>query len=198
MNLLLASNNAKKRRELGRILGAQGRLHILVPADLGIDLEPVEDGATFLENARIKALAFSARVDMLVLADDSGLEVAALQGEPGVRSARFAGDHATDAENRALLLTRLAAVPPPLRQAAFRCAIAIARRGTLLFEAVGACPGRILDEERGALGFGYDPLFFHEASGRTFAELDEHAKDRISHRGVALAEVSAFLQKVEV
>lgn len=195
MKLLLASNNAKKRAELARILAdaSIGVAEIVVPRDLGLTLEPVEDGVTFAENARKKALAFAAVTDLPVLADDSGLCVDALDGRPGVRSARYAGEAATDADNRARLLADLAEIAADDRGAHFACAICLARGGEVLFEAEGRCEGRILGEERGDGGFGYDPLFLHPASGRTFAELDAPTKDAISHRGAALARLKNHL-----
>lgn len=191
MKILLASNNAKKRGELTRIL--EGTAQVCTPADLGLALEPVEDGDTFAENARKKALAFSALTDLPVLADDSGLCVRALGGAPGVHSARYSGDSATDADNRVKLLHALADVPTASRGAWFACALCLARDGRVLFEAEGRCEGRILEEERGGGGFGYDPLFFHEPTGGTFAELDASRKDQFSHRGVALVQLKSHL-----
>ncbi len=192
MKLLLASNNAKKRAELQRILGQDG-VDVVVPADLGLALEPVEDGATFAENARKKAFAFARVTDLPVLADDSGLAVDALDGAPGVHSARFAGTPTDDAKNRRLLLARLDGVPDARRTARFVCALALVQGETLLAEATGTCEGRILASERGHGGFGYDPLFLDPGSGKTFAELDAASKDTLSHRGRALAALAARL-----
>ncbi|MBL8765966.1 MAG: RdgB/HAM1 family non-canonical purine NTP pyrophosphatase [Planctomycetes bacterium] len=195
MKLLLASNNAKKRAELVRILGGHG-IEVVVPADLGLALDPVEDGATFAENARKKALAFAAATPLPVLADDSGLAVDALDGAPGVRSARFAGEPSDDARNRRLLLERLADVPDAKRSARFVCALALAQEGKVLAEASGACEGRILSAERGHGGFGYDPLFLDPGSGLTFAELDSSRKDALSHRGRALTHLVESLRRL--
>lgn len=195
MKLLLASNNAKKRAELVRILGHHG-VEVLVPADLDLALDPVEDGVTFAENARRKALAFAAVTDLPVLADDSGLAVDALGGAPGVRSARFAGEPTDDARNRRLLLERLAGVPEPARSARFVCALALAKGGDVVAEASGACEGRILAAERGSGGFGYDPLFLDPGSGLTFAELDSSRKDALSHRGRALTHMVESLRRL--
>lgn len=195
MKLLLASNNAKKRAELVRILGGHG-IEVVVPADLGLALDPVEDGATFAENARKKALAFAAATPLPVLADDSGLAVDALDGAPGVRSARFAGEPSDDARNRRLLLERLADVPDAKRSARFVCALALAQDGRVLAEASGACEGRILSAERGHGGFGYDPLFLDPGSGLTFAELDSSRKDALSHRGRALTQLVESLRRL--
>ncbi len=195
MRILLASNNLKKRDELQRILAGRG-VDVVTPRELRLDLEPHEDGATFEENCLIKARTFAAQCDGPVLADDSGLEVDALGGAPGVRSARYAGPDASDAENRARLLADLAGVPEPRRMARFVCCLALVRGGAVLAEVRGTCAGRILAAERGAGGFGYDPLFLYEPSGRTFAELDPAEKDRVSHRGAALRELARRLDLV--
>ncbi|MBI4880521.1 MAG: RdgB/HAM1 family non-canonical purine NTP pyrophosphatase [Planctomycetes bacterium] len=195
MRILLASNNSKKRHELERILAGRG-VEIVTPQALGIDLEPPETGATFEENCLIKARAFARLFAGPVLADDSGLEVDALGGAPGVRSARYAGPAASDAENRARLLAELAGVPDERRAARFVCCLALVKGGEVLARARGACAGRIIAAERGADGFGYDPIFLHEPSGRTFAELDPAEKDRVSHRGAALRELARRLDRI--
>ncbi|MBK6941443.1 MAG: RdgB/HAM1 family non-canonical purine NTP pyrophosphatase [Planctomycetes bacterium] len=195
MRLLLASNNAKKRAELVRILGRHGVL-VVVPAEVGLAIDPVEDGMTFADNARKKALAFAAVTDLPVLADDSGLAVDALDGAPGVHSARFAGEPTDDARNRRLLLERMAGVPEGRRSARFVCALALARGDTVLAETSGACEGRILAAERGSGGFGYDPLFLDPGSGLTFAELDSSRKDALSHRGRALTHMVESLRRL--
>ncbi len=195
MQILLASNNAKKRKELERIL--QGlQLAVATPKDLGLDLVPEEDGATFAANARIKALAFAALTDLPVLADDSGLVVDALKGEPGVHSARYAGLPSNDAANRKKLLLELRGIPSAQRRAHFVCALALVHRGKIVAEVEGRCIGRILEGEQGEGGFGYDPLFLHEPSGKTFAELDPDTKDRISHRGTALRLLAPVLKEL--
>jgi XTP/dITP diphosphohydrolase len=193
--LLLATRNRKKLGELDRIL-SRARL----PARL-LGLDDVqgagtasETGATFSENAREKALFYAATTRHLCLADDSGLEVDALGGAPGVRSARYAGGHASDVENRARLLRELEPVPDTRRGARFRCSLALAVNDHVLFEADGVSEGCILREERGRDGFGYDPLFFSTELGLTFAECDSAAKDRVSHRGRALAKLVEFLR----
>lgn len=196
MQILLASNNAKKRKELERILGAL-ELAVVTPRDLAIELEPEENGATFQDNARIKALAFAKHTQLPVLADDSGLCVDALGGRPGVLSARFSGPEATDASNRAKLLAELRGVPRAARTAHFWCALALVVDGRVTAEVSGRCDGLLLESEHGDGGFGYDPLFLHEPSGRTFAELDADTKDSISHRGVALRQLAPHLLELK-
>lgn len=194
MRILVASNNPKKRRELARILSGLPGLELSTPRDLGLELVPEETGSTFAENARIKALAFSRLVDDLVLGDDSGLEVDALGGRPGVQSARFAGPDADDAANRGRLLEELAGVPPERRTARFVCVVVLARRGHVLAEERGEVEGRIIENERGGRGFGYDPLFLVPGEGRTFAEIDDARKDALSHRGRALGRLRPYLE----
>ncbi|MEN9468843.1 MAG: hypothetical protein RL630_576 [Verrucomicrobiota bacterium] len=183
--VLVSTRNAHKLVEIRQILGPSFELLDLsyVPA-LG---EVEETGTTFEENAALKALAASAHFGGWVLADDSGLEVDALGGAPGVRSARFSGEGATDVTNRALLLEKLAAVPAHERSARFRCVIALARGGEVLAHFSGSVEGAIIAREQGEGGFGYDPLFVPEGFRETFAELGAETKNRLSHRGRALA-----------
>ena len=188
--VLVSTRNAHKLVEIRQILGPSFELLDLssVPA-LG---EVEETGTTFEENAALKALAASAHFDGWVLADDSGLEVDALGGAPGVRSARFSGEGATDVTNRALLLEKLATVPADQRSARFRCVIALARGGEVLAHFSGAVEGVIIQSEQGAGVFGYDPLFVPEGFGETFAELGAETKNRLSHRGRALAGLKSW------
>jgi XTP/dITP diphosphohydrolase len=188
--VLVSTRNAHKLVEIRQILGPSFELLDLssVPA-LG---EVEETGTTFEENAALKALAASAHFDGWVLADDSGLEVDALGGAPGVRSARFSGEGATDVTNRALLLEKLATVRADQRSARFRCVIALARGGEVLAHFSGAVEGVIIQSEQGAGGFGYDPLFVPEGFGETFAELGAETKNRLSHRGRALAGLKSW------
>ncbi len=199
--LLLASGNAKKLRELRDLCGGLP-LRVLGPDDLPHGLpEVVEDGTTFRANAEKKALAaaeVAARAfgaAAWALADDSGLCVDALQSAPGVRSARFAGvgGAGRDAANNALLLERLRGLPEGRRGAEFRCCIAVASPGRVLFTAEGAVRGRILQAPDGDGGFGYDPIFYHVESGTSFACLSAAAKAAISHRGRAMTEARARL-----
>lgn len=194
MKLLLASGNKKKLVELRDVLDDRGDLDVqlVVPAEVGGLPDVVEDGRTFAENAAKKAISAARASGMWALADDSGLEVDALGGAPGVNSARFAGVHGDDAANNRLLLERLANVPDERRGARFVCALALARPdGSLALEVAGQACGRILHAPRGANDFGYDPLFeFTEPgfaqSGRGFAELSLVEKREVSHRGRAL------------
>ena len=188
--VLVSTRNAHKLVEIRQILGPSFELLDLssVPA-LG---EVEETGTTFEENAALKALAASAHFDGWVLADDSGLEVDALGGAPGVYSARFSGEGATDVTNRALLLEKLATVPAHERSARFRCVIALARGGEVLAHFSGSVEGAIISSEKGEGGFGYDPLFVPEGFGETFAELGAETKNRLSHRGRALAGLKSW------
>src|SRR5262245_6925349 len=191
MRILIATQNPKKRRELEHLL-APLAIEIVTPADVG-GLPPVdEDQPTFALNAAKKAVSAARASGEWALADDSGLEVEALHGAPGVRSARYAGEPAVDARNNAKLLRELAGLPEERRGASFVCALALARPdGTLALEVSGEARGRILDAPRGDGDFGYDPLFlFTEPgfaqTGMGFAELTNTEKSAVSHRGRAL------------
>jgi XTP/dITP diphosphohydrolase len=153
---------------------------------------PDETGDTFEANAIAKAIAYGQHVDGYLFADDSGLEVDALNGAPGVRSARYAGDHATDAANNALLLERLRGIEN--RAARFVCVIALVHDGKLVKTFRGAVEGRIIDEARGSGGFGYDPLFYHDPFGCTFGEAAIEQKMQVSHRAQALAAMFTYLR----
>ena len=156
---------------------------------------PVEEtGVTFEENAVLKAEAYALATGEMALADDSGLEVAYLGGRPGVYSARFAGEGATDEENNALLLKLLEGVPPEERNARFVCVIALALPDGKTYTVEGSCPGRITEAPRGEKGFGYDPFFFCPEENKTFAEMDLETKGRISHRGKALQKAKELLR----
>lgn len=183
--LLVSTRNAHKISEIREILGAGFEVCDLsrIP-----DMPEVEEtGSTFEENAALKAVAASRQFDGWVIADDSGLEVDALDGAPGVISARFSGPGATDASNRELLLERLAGVRGKSRSARFRCVISIAKSGSVLAAFHGTIEGTIINTEKGSLGFGYDPLFVPEGHCETFAELGADVKNTLSHRARALA-----------
>jgi XTP/dITP diphosphohydrolase len=181
--LLVATTNAGKQREYRDLL-SELPAEIVFPNDLGITLEVEEDGSTFRENAAKKAVALSRASGLLSLADDSGLEVDALGGEPGVRSSRYAGPGADDPRRRAFLLEKLRGIPAP-RTARFVCVIAIAVPGGGTSFAEGECRGEITPAERGSNGFGYDPIFQPDGFSRTMAELTPAEKNRISHRARA-------------
>lgn len=157
--------------------------------------EVEEDGLTFYENALKKAIAVSRHTAETVLADDSGLEVDILGGEPGIHSARYSGPTATDESNNRMLLRNLEGIPKGKRGAAFRCALVLHRPDGRSESFEGSWRGEILFEPRGTLGFGYDPLFFDPAQGLTAAELPPEIKNRISHRGQAFAKFKSWLEK---
>ncbi len=186
--LLVATLNPGKVREFAQALIPTGIA--VFGLDSLDDMSSVEEtGTTFQENARIKAEAYSLRADMPVLADDSGLEVDALDGAPGVQSARYGGADLDDDGRNRLLLANLSHITEPERRTArFRCTLAVARSGRTLATFDGVVEGRIIEQPRGDNGFGYDPLFFHPPSGCTTAELTPQAKQRISHRGQAIEE----------
>jgi len=201
VKLLLATGNRKKVAELRMLLEGSG-VELLVPDDVGGLEEVVEDAPTFSGNARKKAAAAAEATGHWALADDSGLEVEALDGAPGVFSARWAGAHGDDAANNALLLERLAGIPEEKRGARFVCALALARPGgEIVADFEGTTSGRILEAPRGTRDFGYDPLFLftesgHEVTGRGFAELSPEEKSSVSHRGRALRALSEQLHQV--
>ena len=193
-HLLIATKNAHKTAEIRAILGAEWEVcdltsHPDVPA-------PEETGMTFVENARIKAEAASRVFSGFVLSDDSGLEVDALGGDPGVQSALYAGRHGDDAGNRARLMRELRAcgAPQPWR-ARFRCAMALAKNGRTVAEFDGRVEGHVIAEERGTGGFGYDALFVPDGYTGTFGELPTEVKNQLSHRARALAQAARFLEK---
>ena len=184
--LLLASGNPGKLRELRAILaGLPVELVGLADAGAGEPPEVAETGATFLENALQKARAYAAWSGLAAVADDSGLEVDALGGAPGVRSARHAGQGAGDQANLDKLLAELAGVPPERRTARFRCAAVLVDRELGEWHAEGTWEGRLLESPRGTGGFGYDPVFVPDGWDRTSAEVDQATKDAASHRGRA-------------
>jgi XTP/dITP diphosphohydrolase len=183
--IVVATGNPGKIRECAAVLTPLG-LTVLDLSALDDRTEVEETGSTFEENARLKAEGYSRRTPHLVLADDSGLEVDALGGAPGVLSARYGGPGLTDRERCDALLGALAHVEDGARGARFRCVLALARDGRTLATFDGVVEGEILRAPRGGGGFGYDPVFFHPPSGRAFAELTLAEKERVSHRGQAL------------
>lgn len=192
-SLLLGTRNAGKVREIESILGdVPWRIRSLQEfADIDV---PAETGDTYADNAIIKARFYARATGICALADDSGLEVEALGGAPGVYSARYAGDGASDADRRTLLLSELAEVPAEQRTARFVCVVAIALPdGSVLNTSEGTCPGKIIFEPRGNGGFGYDPLFVPAGFDKTFAELSDTIKNQLSHRARALLKTREFL-----
>ena len=187
VRLLIATKNRGKVVEIRALLGLAllKNVEVATLADVPDVEQPREDGKTFAENARIKALHYARAHKVLCVADDSGLSVDALGGMPGVHSARFAGEGANDAQNNARLLRDLQPFPHPWK-ASFVCAAAAALPGRVIVEATGTMPGEILPEPRGREGFGYDPIFLVDSLGKTLAELPVEAKNRISHRGQAM------------
>ena len=199
MLICAATNNAGKLKELRRILESQGHT-VKSQKELGISLEPEENGATFAENARIKAEAICKASGIATVADDSGLAVDALNGAPGVYSARYCGVHGDDEANNDKLLDAMREVPAGRRGAKFVSAVCLMLPGGRSLTCMGECPGRIGFERKGTNGFGYDPLFEVESFGwRSYAQLSDEEKDQISHRGRALAELReqlpAFLEE---
>ena len=195
MNLLLATRNAHKTAEFAQILG--GEFIVSDLRSLPDALEVEETGNTFEENAMRKAVAASRLTKMLVVADDSGLEVEALGGAPGIRSARYAGENATDAENVAKLLAELDSVCDISEaKARFYCALAIARNGEAICTVAGEVRGKIIRQARGNNGFGYDPVFVPEGFRETFAALPVDTKNAISHRARAIAALQNYLQQL--
>lgn len=190
MKLVLASKNQHKLREMQTILGQLG-LEVVLESDVGVDVEVEETGTTFEENALLKAKAVMEASGMAAIADDSGLVVDALDGAPGVYSARY-GNKDSDAARTALLLENMKDVPEGKRTARFVSAIACALPDGRVVTARGTCEGTILFQTRGDNGFGYDPVFYVPQLGKTFAEADGPEKNSISHRGNAL---NAFLKE---
>ena len=186
-SLLIASSNPGKLTEIQDLIGdLRTHLKLLLPGDLGLNLDVLEDGETYAENAALKARAYYQASGLLTLADDSGLEVAALDGKPGLHSARYAPQPgATDADRRAYLLKNLAGLPRPWT-ARFCCTVAIAAPDGSLHFSEGICPGEIIPEERGTNGFGYDPIFLIPELGKTMAELSMAQKNQLSHRARAV------------
>jgi XTP/dITP diphosphohydrolase len=193
--LLIATNNKGKVAEIKALLGSTG-LTLLTPADLGLALEVPEDGLTYAENASKKATAFSQASGLLALGDDSGLEVDALQGQPGLHSHRFCPiPDATDADRRIYLLEKLQEAPRPWT-AHFRATVAMVLPSGEEHITSGRCDGEIIPGERGSNGFGYDPIFFIPGIDRTMAELDMDEKNRLSHRALAIQNAIPILKEI--
>jgi XTP/dITP diphosphohydrolase len=197
IELVVATRNRHKTREIQHILGPDFRVR-----DLGAHPEISEiheSGTSFEENAKLKALAASRQLPALVIADDSGLEVDALGGAPGIYSARYTGANATERDKIDKLLSELARVRTTndRRRARFRCVVALARNGNLLGTFEGIVEGRIADEARGEGGFGYDPIFIPEGFEQTFGELPSEVKNTIGHRAKAIRALAVRLRRLE-
>ena len=190
MDIVIATNNIGKVKEIKTILSGH---NVMSQSEAGLHVEPVEDGDSFAANALIKARALRELTDMAVIADDSGIEVDALGGAPGIYSARFAGENGTPEQCNEKMLKSLEGVPFEKRTARYVCAMAfIEPNGSEnVFE--GTCEGYIIDECRGTNGFGYDPMFYKPEFDKTFGELDSALKDKVSHRYNALKKLSDYL-----
>jgi len=193
--ILIATNNQGKQKEIHSLLNNLN-VELVTPADLGIELEVKEDGTSYRENAAIKATAFAQASGLIVLADDTGLEVQALNNAPGLYSARFAPrPKATDSDRRTYLLEQLKPHPQPWK-ARFRCIVAIGTPTGFLEFTEGICLGEIIPEERGSHGFGYDPIFLLPSTGQTMAELSMEQKNQLSHRALAVISARPVLQNL--
>jgi XTP/dITP diphosphohydrolase len=194
--LLIATNNQGKTGELRDLLKDM-EIELVTPSQINLDLDVLEDGSTYAENATKKALAFARASGLISLADDSGLEVDSLDGAPGLYSARYGspdGGKLSDAERRAYLIRNLQDKPRPWT-ARFHATIAIALPNAEIHLAEGYCPGEIIPEERGTGGFGYDPIFLLSELGKTMAELSMEEKNRLSHRARAVINAKGILEK---
>jgi len=194
MQLLVATRNRHKLKEISEIL-AELNLDIRSSADIPGLAEVAEDAKTIRDNAVKKAVDTAKAAKMLTIADDTGLEVDKLDGAPGVKSARYAGEEATYHENNKKLLAALKGLPLEKRTARFRCVVAIADANGLVETVEGICNGTILEDERGGGGFGYDPLFIPDGQVKSFGELSPDVKNRISHRAKALQKAWAVLSR---
>jgi XTP/dITP diphosphohydrolase len=193
--LLIATNNQGKIKELHELLDDLG-IDLVTPSQIGLDLDVIEDGLTYAENATKKAVAFAKASNLISLADDSGLEVDALDGAPGLYSARYGstnGEKLSDADRRKYLLSKLQDQPRPWT-ARFHATIAIGIPNGEVHLTVGICEGEIIPTERGTGGFGYDPIFLLPELGRTMSELSMDEKNRLSHRAKAVMNAKGILE----
>jgi XTP/dITP diphosphohydrolase len=195
MDLVLATHNRDKAKEIRAFLGGSG-YRILTLEDFPSAPEVVEDGDSYEANAMKKAKTTAQHTGKMTLADDTGLEVDALQGQPGLYSARFAGEGVTYADNRRKLLSLLKDVPPSKRTARFRCVMVLAMPGGQTRTVEGMVEGTITQEDRGEEGFGYDPVFYLPVVGKTLAQLTFEEKNRVSHRAKALEKIREILKSV--
>lgn len=191
---LMATTNAGKLDEIRALLAGEA-ITLLSLADCPSVPEPEETGVTFAENARLKAMAYAAATGLPTIAEDSGLEVDAMDGEPGVHSARFLGPNATYPERCAEIARRLAARPQAPRSARFVCALAVVIQGDVRFEARGVVEGEIARAPAGDAGFGYDPIFYYPPYGRTLADVSQAEKLAVAHRGQAFRALAVWLRQ---
>ena len=190
--IIIASNNKAKIREIRAIIGEQD-IELLDLKDIGFTDEITEDGYSIKENAVKKGLSVMKAVGELTIADDSGLEVDAIDGQPGVLSARFSGEGATDESNNRKLLELLSNIPMEKRGAQFRCVMALIYPNGRILTAEGICRGRIAYKPIGDKGFGYDPIFIPNGYDKTFSQLGSHVKNQISHRAIALYKMKGIM-----
>lgn len=198
--IIVATKNAHKVTEMAALLCGDGDFELVTMRDAGLDIEIEENGKTFEENAKIKAREVCRLTGKPAIADDSGLSVDVLGGEPGIYSARYASDgpeNAPDAANNAKLLEKLKDIPGPERTARFVSAVALVLPDGREFCAIGTCEGLITREERGNGGFGYDPLFFCPAFSRTFGEISAEEKNSVSHRNRACLKLKEIISDIE-
>jgi XTP/dITP diphosphohydrolase len=195
VRLLVATTNTGKLREIRSVLG-EVPVELVTLRDLPTIEEPEETGLTFEDNARLKALYYSERSGMTTVAEDSGLVIDGLDGEPGVRSARFLRPDASYAERFAEIFHRLSGPPEKNRAARFVCALAVADRGHVIYEARGTVEGEIAREPRGTAGFGYDPIFYYPPYGATLAEVGQDAKLAVAHRGQAFRALTSWISSL--
>ena len=199
--LVIASNNEGKIKEIKRVL-ANLPVEVLSLKDMGLDIDVEEDGLTFEDNAKKKCVEIYKELikrnesNFIVMSDDSGLEVDYLNGEPGVFSARYAGEHGNDKKNNEKLLLNLSGVSDDNRKARFVCQLALINDKNEYRAVRGTVDGYILEEEKGNGGFGYDPLFFYKPLNKSFGELTMEEKNEISHRGVALQKVKEIIKEL--
>lgn len=193
--ILIATNNKGKAKDFETLFSPYG-FEVQTLNDLEQDIDVEETGVTFEENAVLKAETVSELLGIMVIADDSGLEIDKLQGAPGVYSARYAGEPKNDDANIDKVLSELQGVPEVDRTARFRCVLAVAGPGIETVTYSGSCEGLILEERRGSNGFGYDPIFYSPEKGRAMAELSPEEKGQISHRGAALRQLKTHLPQL--
>ncbi len=196
MELVIASHNVHKIREFRAILKKIGNFDLLTLIDFPKYTPPPETGSTFEENAIVKAEHAAKALNRWVIADDSGLVIPALSGAPGINSRRYAAENATDKENRQKLLKEMRHLDEQNRQGYFECWIALSSPAGLKKTAKGVSEGLILEQERGGMGFGYDSIFIKHEYGKTFAELEEETKNRISHRRKAIDKLIPVLESI--